>query len=168
MKRITIFDNYETYKYFDEEKAALQETNPDITITDQMVWNSLSDMEDEDYSNAKWELKELFGENKVIALGTCGTWRGDFESAKIFNDFEMALAACAKECDYIKIEREGRHIYVTASHHDGTNHFELKVVTEKGERYYDNWNYGNSDKTEYQVLKTIWKSSNYSKLGSDK
>lgn len=36
------------------------------------------------------------------------------------------------DCDYFRIYDENGHMYLTCSHHDGTNHFEIKIVTEKG------------------------------------
>ena len=164
MKAI-LFDNYDGYD-FEEIKSDLSEMYPDKEITDVMVWDNINLLEDIYYKDMEMELENIFGNNKIIALGTCGTWRGNHSAAKIFNDFQHALRTCTKDCDYIKVEYDKRHIYVTATHHDGTNSFELKILTEKGEMYYDNWCYGNDNKkTEYDILNTIFNSSKYSKLG---
>jgi hypothetical protein len=59
-------------------------------------------------------------------------------------------------------------VKVTASHHDGTNCFDLKVLTERGEILYDGWDFNYRTKfgnlTEYQILDKIWNDRHYSKL----
>ena len=166
-KVITLFNNYNGYDFADE-KAALEECNPGITITDEMVWDSIRDTEDEDYSMCKHYLKDVFGDSRVIVNGTAGTWHGRHEAAKMFIDIESALAACVRDCDYFKVEQlSNREINVTSTHHDGTNYFSIKIVTEKGGRLFDNWDYGVhtklADLNEWQILEKIWNDSHYSK-----
>ena len=166
-QNITLFDNYGGYD-FEEEKAALIECNPDLTITDEMVWDSIRDMEDEDWRNCKHELRDIFGDNKVIVSGAAGTWQGNFDAAKLFNDIESAVTACIKDCDYIEVvQLPNRLIKVRSSHHDGTNVFYIKILTERGWTLYDNWDFGCRTKfanlTEYQILEKIWNDSHYSK-----
>ena len=158
-QNITLFDNYGGYD-FEEEKAALIECNPDLTITE--------DMEDEDWCNCKHELRDLFGDNKVIVSGSAGTWQGNFDAAKLFNDIESAVTACIKDCDYIEVvQLTDRLIKVCSSHHDGTNVFYIKILTERGWILYDNWDFSYHTKfanlTEYQILEKIWNDSHYSK-----
>ena len=165
---IVLFDNYDGYD-FDEEKAALQECNPDITITDEMVWDSIREDEDEDWSQCKHYLndEEIFGDKRVIVSGSVGTWRGNFECAKLFTNINDALYACIKDCDYSKVEQlPNGLVKVTSSHHDGTNTFYIKIVTERGERLFDNWDYSYRSKcvklTEFEMLEKIWNDSHYS------
>ena len=165
---ITLFNNYCGEGYdFEEEKAMLEECNG-REFSDEAVLEHIGDMEREDYDNAMHELKKVFGNRKVIAAGSAGTLRGNFEAAKIFDNVEMALRSTTKDCDYIKIESLNGHVKVTASHHDGTNCFDLKVLTERGEILYDNWDFNYRTKfgnlTEYQILDKIWNDKHYSKL----
>ena len=166
---IILFDNYNGYD-FEEEKAALQECNPDCKITDDDVWQSIADMESEDFDNCKHYLEddEIFGDNRVIVSGTAGTWQGNIECAKMFDNIEEALTACIKDCDYIRVKQLPRGLVeVKSSHHDGTNLFYIKIVTEKGFQLYDNWNFQYrtryADLKEYQILEKIWNDSHYSK-----
>ena len=166
MKTYTLFNNYCGEGYdFEETKKELEEIN-DCTFTDEQVWEMISDYEREDWDNAMWELNHAFGDSQVIAMGTCGTWRGNFEATKVFPNIKRAIDACIANCDYIKIEYTTRgHIKVTASHHDGTNHLDIKRVTDNGVRLYDNWNFAYDTKlTEFDICKKIWESSHYSKL----
>lgn len=163
VREITLFDNFSGYD-FDEIKRDLEECN-ECTFTDEQVWNSISDMEREDWDNVIDMLKDLCGDNKVIAYGTCGTWQGNFEASKMFDNIEKAINACVKYCDYVEIKvNVAGNIAVRATHHDGTNIFEIRVVTENGENYFDKWNYDDSaTMTEFQVLEKIFGSKVYSK-----
>ena len=168
VKVTTLFDNYEGYN-FEEEKAALQECNPDTTITDEMVWDSIRDMEDEDWSLCKHYLEDVCGDSRVIVSGYAGTWQGNIEAAKIFENVTDALAACVKDCDYMKVMQfPNGLVEVKASHHDGTNIFYLRRVTDKGWDFYDRWNFGYrthyAHLKEFEILKKIWESGVYSRL----
>lgn len=44
-----------------------------------------------------------------------------------------------KDCDYIHIYDDKGHLYISATHHDGTNSVEVKILTEKGVELYDEW-----------------------------
>lgn len=170
VKNIVLFDNYNGYDFENMKKSLAEFNERDIeSISDDEVWDAISDEESEDYDNTKWVLKSIFGDNeKVIVRGTCGTWQGNRDAINIFDNIEKALNACTKDCDYIKIEVEGRKVKVKSSHHDGTNNFEIKKVTDKGKRLYDNWNYQdspcNNDLSEYEILEKIWNDSHYSHL----
>ena len=163
VKEITLFDNYSGYD-FDEVKQELEECN-ECTFTDEQVWDTIRDYEEEDWRNAIDTLKDLCGDNKVIAYGSCGTWRGNFDASKMFDNIEKAIHTCVDDCDYIEIKVNAvGNIAVRATHHDGTNSFEIRVVTEKGENYFDKWNYSDTTTmTEYQVLEKIFGSKVYSK-----
>lgn len=165
----TLFNNYCGEGYdFEEIKDMLEECNG-REFSDETVWEHIGDLERDDYDNALCELKKVFGSRKVIAAGSAGTWRGNFEAANIFDNVEAALRSITQHCDYIKIEySKNGHVKVTASHHDGTNCFDLKVLTERGEILYEGWNFNYRTRfgnlTEYQILDKIWNDSHYSKL----
>lgn len=164
VREITLFDNFSGYD-FDEVKQDLMECNDLESISDEQVWNCISDMEREDWDNAIDMLKDLCCDNKVIAMGSCGTWRGNFDAVKMFDNIEKAINACVQHCDYIEIKVNSvGNIAVRAAHHDGTNIFEIRVVTEKGENYFDKWNYSDTTTmTDYQVFEKIFGSKVYSK-----
>ena len=79
------------------------------------------------------------------------------------------MYAITKDCDYVKVWSENGHLYVQASHHDGTHNVELKLITDKGWETYDNWlcsNCGASldDKNRYQVFEMIFDYNLFSNL----
>jgi hypothetical protein len=157
-KNIVLFDNYNNYELFEEEKKSLQECNPEMVITDAMVWDSINEMEHEDWLECKRCLNELFSK-KVVAHGKCGTWRGNFDAIKLFDSIDKAISEIIKDCEYVKIEFDCGEIKIQASHHDGTHHFEIRELRFSGEKIYDNWNYGHGihkNKSEYEILDWLW------------
>ena len=81
---------------------------------------------------------------------------------------EYQILSELKDCDYIEVvQLPSRLIKVRSSHHDGTNVFYIKILTERGWTLYDNWDFGCRTKfanlTEYQILEKIWNDSHYSK-----
>ena len=69
-----------------------------------------------------------------------------------------------EHCDYIKIWMENGHFYVKGSHHDGTDEVEVKEITDRGNDYYDNWNYGSDNRTEREVHHKMFTNSHYTHL----
>lgn len=172
-KELVLFDNYVSYEYFDEYKQMLIEANDLDDISDQEVWDCMSEQEAEDWDIAKDDIvracEDRYGDRPVVVKGTAGTWRGSREAMNKFDDVCSAIQRITKDCDYVKFWVDGRgHLFIRASHHDGTHEFEIKVLTDDGERYYDNWIYGNDPRTErktdWEILSAIWNSSKYSKL----
>ena len=50
------------------------------------------------------------------------------------------------------------HFFLQCSHHDGTNLYEIKKVTEKGISYYENWGssiFSSDQRTEQEILTRI-------------
>lgn len=141
MERI-IFNNYD----FEEEEIIkfILETNEDLTredVTDNMIYEEWCWQEQVWFEDAFLTLVKFFDGKKIICFGSVGRWNGTFRGGEIFESFEDAYYRMTKDCDYVKIYEEDGHLYVQCSHHDGTNNFEVKVLTDKGEDYYDNWEY---------------------------
>lgn len=68
-----------------------------------------------------------------VVCGTVGTWRGDRTiCAKRFDNMKEAIYACVDRCDEVVISQRASNILVDGNHHDGTNHFEIHVLNDKG------------------------------------
>ena len=76
--------------------------------------------------------------------GTNGRWNGTFEAGTIFTDFMDMYREAMTDCDYVHLYDENGHFYMQCSHHDGTNYYEIKKLTDKGIDYLENWE-GNWD-----------------------
>lgn len=92
-----------------------------------------------EYERLNWEfLLEDFKYSKfngvpVVVFGKLGLWDGthEIEPTK-FDNIETAIRECCSKCDYITIRRKYSAIEIKATHHDGTNIFELYFLNDRG------------------------------------
>ena len=85
-----------------------------------------------------------------VVCGTVGTWQGDRAiCAKRFDNMKDAIYACVNRCDEVVISQRASNILVDGDHHDGTNHFEIHVLNDKGVRADENR--CNLSRREYQL-----------------
>ena len=140
---IDIFNNCDIEAAYDEAKDFLTDMaiengeSPD-DVTEAAVWDQVREMEAEAWETDVESLIDFLSDKTVILQGTIGRWNGKGEGGKI-GDFENLLQEFLKDCDYVRIYDDKGHLYISASHHDGTNSAEVRVLTEKGMELYDDW-----------------------------
>ena len=100
----------------------------------------VEEMKSWDYNDLLSNIKHcVYNRQKWVAEGTLGLWNGQREIVpKVFDSLFEAIIACTHRCDYIKITKNHRTIEVEATHHDGTNYFTLKCLSDLGEIRYGN------------------------------
>lgn len=168
-KTRTIYDNYSLWeKYPDEELKEMavecgwiDEEEKD-EVTDNTLWDWRYHEDEIDWDAEKENLTSFF-ENKTVGFfGEVGLWHGTYKAGRI-GEFWDLFNKAIKDCDYINIYDENGRMYLTCSHHDGTNHFEIKVITDEGKEYLERWEDDWDDKrTEQYVHNQIYK--RYSKI----
>ena len=75
-------------------------------------------------------------EERAIVTGTLGLWDGTHEIYPCECTLGEAIRKCCNSADTIKFEIDNDDddfITVTASHHDGTNHFQIQLPDFKGD-----------------------------------
>lgn len=163
MKRVPksriIYDNYSLWENYPDEdmKEQLMENGvEEEDITDNMIWQERYFLDEIDWDDTKATLKDFFLNkgNKWMLFGEVGRWNGTYKAGTLFDTFEDFFYEAAKDCDYIRFYDENGHLYLTCSHHDGTCHYEIKEVTEKGIEYLDNWEYNWNDKRSKEYVHT--------------
>ena len=90
-----------------------------------------------------WE--DLFGNLKYskqnvecVVTGKVSLWHGKYNiKAKFFETLEDAIRYCSSEYDAVVITESNGTIEVKGIHHDGTNHFYIHKLNEKGIEAYD-------------------------------
>lgn len=167
IKTITLFNNYDGYD-FEEWKKSFLEANCIEDVSDNVIWDYISMIEDEDFNNAIESLNEISCGNKWVVSGRLGLWNGTHDVTNIFSSTEDMVYAITKDCDYIKIWFENNNLFIQASHHDGTNTFQCKVLTNKGLEMFNIWNCGNSDckvakMNDYELYNLLFDNNFYSK-----
>lgn len=150
-----------TREYLFEEYADIEEWQTEDDVPDDRVWDEL-------YSQSEWEWEDFkadFGSflkksyYGFLLVGTCGCWDGTFKGGNFVNNFDD-LYNFWDGCRDIKVWDDGGHLYIKATHHDGTNYAELKELTCRGSNYADN-HYCDSDRDVHEKL---WNSNFYTKL----
>ncbi|MBO5969197.1 MAG: hypothetical protein J6S14_11950 [Clostridia bacterium] len=164
----TIFNNYYDSDRWDEVQQFLFENYADENdwedandVPDDEVWDQLYFEYDLDWEDARHDLEKFMRDNgPLLVVGSLGLWYGNCAGGKICKDLRE-LSGAWEDCDYINIYDQNGHLYIKCSHHDGSNYFECKVLTEKGENYADDHSW---DMDDQDLHKRLWNDSHYTHL----
>lgn len=148
-KERIIYSNYDLWERYSED---IIETIED-EYSEYDVWNTIYDIDADDYSDELDRMKDFFSDGTYIIFGSIGRWDGDRTGFDVFCDFDDAYNKAIKDCEYIKIYDVNGHFYIECSHHDGTNFYEIKKLTDAGVNYYENWEYNWNDKRSNSYIK---------------
>ena len=164
-KARTIYDNYDLSEtYSDEDIKDLIKANgyEEEDITESMMWDWRYEESQIDWECQKDELTSFFKGKIVGFFGQIGRWNGVYMAGQIGEFWELFDKAIT-DCDYIRLYDENGHFYLTCSHHDGSNHFEVKEITDSGRDYLDRWEWNWDDgRSEQYIHNQIFK--RYSRL----
>lgn len=120
-------------------------------------------IDDENYTCLECEKGEIdyyerkHGYKHYIVLADLGLWNGRFDGGKIIRGLCKSISECFE--DYNEIYQEGKRLKVKAIHHDGTNYFQIRELTDRGLEYMRRNEYHLSDRELHQRL---FKDSHYS------
>lgn len=89
------------------------------------------------------------GEKYYLVLADLGLWNGRADGGLIIKGIWNAICKCFE--DYNKIYFDGKRLKIQAVHHDGTNYFQIRELTDKGVEYWNNHPYM-SDRELHQRL----------------
>lgn len=156
-KERPIYNNYDlSENYPDKEliEQLIENGEERENITEEMLWNERYFYDEIAWEEQKAQLKEFFSKGKWIAFGTVGRWNGLYNAGTIFDDFEKFFYRATEDCNYWKFYDENGHLYLTCSHHDGTCHYEIKELTDKGIQYLENWEDNWNDKRTDKYVHT--------------
>ena len=133
-----------------------EDDTPDDKITEEVYAQSELDWYDFKVEFGKF-LKDSY--NGFLLIGTCGRWNGTYEGGCYVNSFDD-LYKFWEDCRDIKVWDEGGHLYIKATHHDGTNYAELRELTCKGSNYALNHRWDD----DREVHETLMSSNFYTRL----
>lgn len=121
--------------YNDMAEANGWETKTEVDKEVEDVLQELSrDYYDEIFDEAEWKL------DQILVSGSLGLWYGRRNTYFVTSSLKIAIAKCIDTGDGFKIYfDEGydkkEHLFISVSHHDGTNLFILYALTAKGKRW---------------------------------
>lgn len=146
------WDRNEAIKVYRE----IYDCDPSEEELDRFVFNENDrNLEDEAGNITFHERKH--GYKYYIVLADLGLWNGRFDGGKIIRGLWKSISECFE--DYNEIYQEGKRLKVKAIHHDGTNYFQIRELTDRGLEYMRRNEYHLSDRELHQRL---FKDSHYS------
>jgi hypothetical protein len=125
------------------------ETKEDVPDND--VYEELQFQNDINWEDFQIELEGFLIGHSWLVMGSVGLWTGRHSAGKVISSF-VELCDVWKDCDYLNIYDENGHLYIECSHHDGTNYFELKRLTDKGEEFINNRVYEDDRETHIKAF----------------
>lgn len=129
MKKRIIWSNRDID--FNEWKESLIEyqreneyDNPE-DVTDDDVWNFINESLSNQLDDERWNLN-IKTDGYILAIADLGLWNGRKQAYKFLaNNVSDILH---DDAEYVEWYGDGYNIKATASHHDGTNYYEYRVV----------------------------------------
>lgn len=120
--------------------------------TEQEIYDEAYFLDGVYWGDFEANFKNFFDSHTFILQGTIGTWRGKAKGGYIFDSFNE-LSKAWDDCEYVKIYDENGHLYIKCSHHDGTNHYEIRMLNEKGYDYADRHYYDDEEEVHDKLMK---------------
>lgn len=159
--KIKIIWNYDLSDYDRDEMKGVYEECCDETPSDELLEEYIQDTNNDylDDIRAEIECHEKNHDSKTyVIIGNLGLWYGRVEGGKIIEGLWNSLRQCFE--DYNKIYEENGRLKVTAHHHDGTNFFQIKELTKRGEDFAERHKWDMSDR---ELHKKLFNDSHYSR-----
>lgn len=164
--KYTFYSNYyseEMEKYAVENllENGIYENAEDIPEAD--IFEEIAFINDFEWEDIKSEMKNFFEGEILLVCGNVGRWDGVCAAGKVIEYDE--LYKCWNDCDYIELYEENGHFFIKCSHHDGTNFFEVKLMTDRGIEYFRKWEDSwDNRKSEQEIHTTLWNNSHYTHI----
>ena len=140
-----------------KENSVLLDTTERLSYSDYVEFCKMVDLpvcseDSNDYFNylddSRADENEAFLDNceeekqcnvPVVITGSLGLWNGNPEIIPVRRETVVdAIHRCLWKCDDIRVEYGNGIIYLSGYHHDGTNSFMIRPLTEKGNNP-ENW-----------------------------
>lgn len=131
---------------------------PEDGPSDDEIWQEWYDQNERDWDDIEGEVRYHDERGSYLIIASLGLWNGRFDGGKIIDGY---LHEAIRECfeDYNRVYWQDKNLKIEATHHDGTNHFIIKKLTDRGIEFYNNHYYDYDDRTMHQKL---FKDAHYS------
>lgn len=174
-KRNEIYDDYaflsseyekEARQYLFDEYGEFEDWESPEDISDTRVYDEIDVQRGFIFEDEMEMIKSFFEDKQLLVCGSCGLWYGRVDGGKVITVDN--LSDLWNDCGmcYIHLYDENGHFFVEVAHHDGTNCFEVKVLTEKGYEIYSDWEYDYrySELSEREIHEKLWNDSHYTHI----
>lgn len=121
-------------------------------------WEAVNFYQELEWNDFQMNMKySKFNDLPVVVSGTLGLWNGSPAIfPKRFDSVLSAIKSAVSGADDVDAEVVDGVIYVNGHHHDGTNRFEIHLLSAKGIKASEKWNdgvYYGDDFKDYWVKK---------------
>lgn len=161
MAHKNILWSYDTNDWDEDEARGMYEEcyeeTPSEEALQQYIYDVNQDYLEDEKSNVEF-YERGHGQKQYIVLADLGLWNGRFDGGKIITGLWNAISQCFE--DYNEIYEEGGRLKVTAHHHDGTNYFQIKELTERGKGYAER---NGGDMSDRELHQKLFNNSHYSR-----
>lgn len=160
-------DINETLGTEEEIKAQFKES---LEINDYTPEEIKEKMEGDEYLDYAYETVDVYLDDEqanvpndseyYVIVASIGRWNGIFAGGEIICGIWNAIDKCKEGEDYAKIFINGKRLTVKTANHDGSSHFEIRKLTERGATYMERHEYDMSDR---ELHAKLFSDSHYSK-----
>ena len=128
-------------------------------VLEKMILDEMSFLEESEWTYFKSKCEELLSNGDCLLTGTCGRWTGPARGGKFIRNFHD-LVSCIEHLDYLKIIDRNGHLIIEGCHHDGSDTYELKQLTRRGQAYARECGYARDERLHTTIMNLNF----YSKL----
>lgn len=151
-KKVTLYSNEITEEKVEYARQYLLDENGEEP-TDSELWNFLNADDDINWDVFEREYEKYFNTNNFVVKASLGRWNGRFNSGKILTSGWSDFCRIIQDYDNLEIVDNNGHLEVVGRHHDGTDYFEIRELTRKGDEYANGYHY---DKSEPEDAQAVW------------
>ncbi len=151
-KKVTLYSNEISSERIEEARQYLLDENGEEP-TDNELWDFIYASDDVDWDVFKSEYEKYFNTHNFVVRADLGRWNGRFGSGKILTNGWYDFCRMIQDYYTIEIIDNNGHLEVVGHHHDGTDYFEIRELTRKGDEYA---NYFHYDKSEPEDAQAVW------------
>lgn len=125
--------NFDDYKEFYQETYGLTDSEMK-DVVDATIYEFIDDLLNDEWTDLIFNLRQCqFADTPCVVCGSLGLWNGRHNiEAQSFNGIETAIMKCCKNVDSVIVKQINGHIEIDGMHHDGTNHFEIHFLNDRG------------------------------------
>lgn len=165
MEERIVYNNYDVWNDYGEAARENLSENGNADPSENEIWEEIYFLSGLHWEDEEAELQRFFKGSRWLAVGALGLWTGRHAAGDVFDSFEDFFYKAIKDCDFWKIWDENGHLFLKCSHHDGTNFFEIKRLSERGERVLEAWeNNWNDPRSEEELHNNLWRCNLYTSL----
>lgn len=165
-KEIVFYEDYFSSEQYDEIRQDIFDYNAEThnwskpeDVPEEMIWEALNDQYREDWHYFESAMKHEFRNASYILTGTCGSWMGPADCGAFILSFQDLMKGL-RHLENMKFYERNGHFYIEGSHHDGSDFYEMRRLTNKGLQLAEKYNYA----TDRHLHQTIMKYNFFSAL----